>query len=67
MMYARNLCQNCYMKNYGKEKRLENKTAKAAEKAESKLAATFSSKSSKKNTNSMHSKQFAAIQNPTKR
>lgn len=33
MMYSRTLCQNCYMKQYGKEKRRENRNAKAAAKA----------------------------------
>ena len=28
--YAKDLCQNCYMKHYGKEKRKENRNAKAA-------------------------------------
>lgn len=29
-MYAKKLCQNCYMKHYGKEKRKETREAKVA-------------------------------------
>lgn len=53
-MYAKNLCQNCYMKNYGKEKRKENKFAKVAAKMAAKTLKdesvdNSSAKTSKKN------------------